>query len=296
MGLDVESFVDEVDQSLLCQMCSKVLEEPMVADCGHSFCSPCMQKALTKKRVTCPTCRQVITNDQLSPAGDDLVEQLGKLSLHCKNQASGCETVTHLKEMDAHVGTECEYRLVPCEHKSCDSSVPLLKLESHMDTCDYRIVECKVCKTCVPRKDMPAHQAVKRCFEQLNKRRMVTSARRISQELREHRVDLVRDRHLTEQAERHLVKRHYGMDESSRHRRAVSAGPVLMRSIESRVGSAVVPHYSRNLKSAALDSCRGCTNKFTAGRRPSARRHSHLKVGFNLRVSLYFLYCRAAEN
>ncbi len=276
----MESFVDEVDESLLCPACSQVLDEPVVSECGHTFCTSCMQKLLTKKQAACPTCKEVFTNDQLSPAGVDLVEQLSKLSLHCKNQTSGCQTVTNLHEMEAHLGTACDYRLVPCEHKGCDFNVSYNDLGTHMDTCDYRIVECKVCKICVPRKDMAAHQAVKRCFEQLNKRRRVTSARRISQELREHRIDLVHDRHLTEQAERHLVKHHYGLDESMKHRRAMSAGPVLMRSIQSRVGSAAaVPHYSRNLKSAAaLDSCRDCTNKFTAGRRPSARRHSHAKV------------------
>ena len=280
MGVDVEKFVSEVDQGLICPLCTKVLEHPVVAQCGHTFCNSCLQKALSKKHATCPTCSEHFTSSQVSPASDELVEQLGRLSLHCNHQAAGCTTVKPLQEMEAHLQEECEYRLVECEHKGCEATVPFIELEDHMDSCDYRIVECKVCKVCVPRKDMPAHQAVKRCFEQLNKRRMVTSARRITQELREHRIDMVRDRHLTEQAERHLVKSHYGLDQSARHRRAMSAGPVLMRtSIQTRVGSAsVVPHYSRNLKSAALESCRECTNKFTAGRRPSARRHSHLKV------------------
>ncbi len=292
----MEFFVDKVDERLICTACNKVMDNPVVVECGHSFCTSCMQQLLTKKRVVCPTCREPVSNDQVSPAGADLVEKLSKLSLHCTNQTSGCQTVTNLQAMDNHLETECEYRLVPCEHQGCEISVPYVELGAHMDTCDYRIVECKVCKICVPRKDMPAHQAVKRCFEQLNKRRRVTSARKISQDLREHRIDLVRDRHLTEQAERHLVKRHYGMDQSMKHRRAMSAGPVLMRSIESRVGSAVVvPHYSRNLRSAALDSCRDCTNKFTAGRRPSARRHSHAKVS-DSNIMYNRLLCTSAIN
>ena len=280
MGLDVEAFVGQVDQDLLCPFCAKVLEDPVASACGHTFCNSCLQKTLSKRHGACPKCNKDLSTEQISPACNELVEQLSKLSLHCTNQTSGCKIVTNLEDMEDHLGKECEYRLMQCEHKGCDSEVPYLDLETHMDACDYRMVECKVCKACLPRKDMPAHQAVKRCFEQLNKRRMVTSARRISQELREHQIDLVRQRHLTEQSERHLLKNHYTEDASLRHRRAMSAGPVLMRSsIQTRVGSAaVVPHYSRNLKSAALDSCRGCTNKFTAGRRPSARRHSHSKV------------------
>ena len=286
MGLDVEAFVGQVEQDLLCRFCAKVLEDPVVSACGHTFCNSCLQKALSKKYRACPECAKDLSTDQISPACNDLVEKLGKLSLYCKNQTSGCKAVTNLEDMDDHLGKECGYRLVKCEHKGCGSGVPYLDLETHMDTCEYRMVECKVCKVCLPRKDMPAHQAVKRCFEQLNKRRMVTSARRISQELREHRIDLVHQRHLTEQSERHLLRNHYAEDASMRHRRAMSAGPVLMRSsIQTRMGSAVVvPHYSRNLKSAALESCRDCTNKFTAGRRPSARRHSHSKVRYLIKT------------
>lgn len=281
MGLDVEVFVDQVNNDLLCPFCTKVLEDPVASACGHTFCNPCLQKALSKKCKVCPKCDQDLTMVQITPACDKLIEELGRLSLHCKNQTVGCKTVANLEDMEDHLGRECQYRSVQCEYKGCESLVPTIDLQEHMDTCDYRMVECRVCKVCVPRKDMPAHQAVKRCFEQLNKRRMVSSARRISQELKEHRVDLLHQRHLTEQTERHLLRNHYAQDESLRHRRAVSAGPVLMRkSIETRIGSATVnvPHYSRNLKSATLDACRGCTNKFTAGRQPSARRHSHSKV------------------
>lgn len=138
----------------------------------------------------------------------------------------------------------------------------------------------------MPRKDMAGHQAVKRCFEQLNRRRRVASARRLSSELREHRLELQQQVHLADQTERRLVREHYDRDfppatATAGRRRAMSAGPVLLRSsIETRVGSAaVVPHFSRNLKSAVLESCRDCSGRFLHGRRPSARRHSHAKVG-----------------
>lgn len=176
---------------------------------------------------------------------------------------------------------DCAFRPVQCEYKGCKAECPLKDLESHMEKCDYRLVECKVCKMCLPRKDMPAHQAIKRCFEQLNKRRMVTSARRLSQELKDHRLEMLHQRHLTDQEERRVLKEYYSRDfVPVPRRRTMSAGPVLLRSsIQARVGSAlVVPHYSRNLKSATLESCRGCSNKFLSGRRPSAQRHTHSKV------------------
>ena len=279
MGLDVDRFEGDVEKRFICPYCAKVLENPVAGPCGHNFCSGCVKKALSKRRTDCPVCDRDMEKSGAKEASEELVQQLEKLSIHCGHQKSGCKSVVPYGKLAEHTTKECDFRLTPCTHKGCKAQVPLNDLDSHLEICDYRLVECKVCKVCVPRNDMPAHQALKRCYEQLNKRRMVTSARRLSQELRVHREEMVHQRHLTDQAERRLVQDHYSLQrDNPRHQRAKSAGPVLMRSISARVGSAiVVPHYSRNLRSAALESCRDCTNKFTAGRRPSARRHSHAK-------------------
>ena len=278
MGFDLNRFEGEVNKDLVCVYCGKVFEDPVTVKCGHTFCNPCLQKALSKRKKDCPKCDRDLTSTEARSVTSDLIEKLGKLTIRCDHQQQGCKTIVPFENLASHTGTECVYRLESCEHKGCSERVAHIDLEKHMEKCDYRIVECKVCKVCLPFKDMPAHQAVKRCFEQLNRRRMVKSARKISQELREHQVEMVHQRHVTDQAERRLERQYYGLD-NPRHRRAMSAGPVLMRSVQARVGSAiVVPHYTRNLKSAALESCRDCTNKFTKGRRPSARRHSHINV------------------
>lgn len=281
MGLDVNCFEGEVEEDLMCLLCNKVLENPSSNKCGHVFCAKCMQRAADKE-IECPKCGQPITRttgDSDKNNEELLAERLGKLNIHCSNQSFGCTAVLPWGNLDRHTKEECEYRLVQCEHRGCEEKCPLNSLEQHGEECDYRTVECKVCKTRLPLKDMSAHQAVKRCFEELNKRKGVASARKLSSELKEHRLEMLHRRHQTEQAERRIEKEHYFPP--TQHRRAMSAGPVLVRpkSVEARVGSAIiVPHYSRNLKSAALDSCRGCSNKFLSGRRPSARRHSHSKV------------------
>lgn len=279
MGLDVHYFEGEVGEDLICLFCNKVLEKPSSSTCGHVFCAECLQKAVGKE-IECPKCGQtpsLITEDGDKHA-EELASRLDKLTIRCTYQSVGCTAVLPWGGLDHHTEKECEYRPVPCENKGCSQKCPLNDLEQHMEKCDYRIVECKVCKVRLPREDMPAHQAVKRCYEELNKRKRVASARKLSSELKEHRLEILHRRHQTEQAERRIEKEHYFPP----LRRAMSAGPVLLRaqSVEARVGSAmvVVPHYSRNLRSAALDSCRGCSNRFLSGRRPSARKHSHSKV------------------
>lgn len=276
MGFAVERFQGEVEEDLICPFCNKVLQEPVAGKCGHTFCKECLDKYLARRREECPVCQADLS--KVTGAQEELVGKLEKLSLHCTNHESGCDAILDYYKLTEHLDTECILRSVSCRHKNCPNKVPQKDLEAHMEKCDYRLVECKVCKVCLPRKDMPAHQAVKRCFEELNKRRMVKNTRRISQELREHQAEITHHRHLTEQTERSLLRSHYFQDRPH-HQRAMSAGPVLMRSsIEARVGSAVIiPHYSRTLKSAVIDTCMDCTNKFTHGRHPSARRHSHVK-------------------
>lgn len=280
MGIDVDRFEGDVEEGCFCPLCSKVLEDPVAVRCGHAFCASCAKTA-QRRGIDCPKCSAEINKDEVKEASSELVEKLGKLSIHCEHHPSGCETVVPFEKLPEHLTKDCAFRPVQCEYKGCKVECPLKDLESHMEKCDYRLVECKVCKMCLPRKDMPAHQAIKRCFEQLNKRRMVTSARRLSQELKDHRLEMLHQRHLTDQEERRILKEYYSRDfVPVPRRRTMSAGPVLLRSsIQARVGSAlVVPHYSRNLKSATLESCRGCSNKFLSGRRPSAQRHTHSKV------------------
>ena len=342
MGVDLERFDEKPDDSLLCGICSKVLEEPVIGECGHGFCATCLQKQKTSLYSTSPKCLKCVSSsdehektttrpletvvnkgdrdvstsvpaakeqeesprDIDSAAGplapgkaesseqqqeherqmSELLEKLGRLAIHCPRQRSmGCSAVVSYHLLRVHVDEECEFRPVRCGNKGCPHEAPAREMESHQSLqCDYRTVECEVCKSRLPRKDLAAHNAVKRCFEQLNKRRRVKSARKLSQELQDHRKELVHQRHLTEQAERQILREHYEEKISPQRKmpRPQSAGPVLVRtSVQARVGSAtVMPHYSRNLRSAALDSCRDCSNKFLSGRRPSARRHSHIKV------------------
>ena len=285
MGLDVDRFEGEVQEDLLCLLCSKVIERPTSSTCGHLFCAECLQKSVGKKtncpHLNCgiPLADPVSSRSDGKEAEEALAERLGKLSIRCthQSQSTGCTVVVPWTNLDRHAESECEYRPTPCENRGCKVQCPRNKLEEHMERCEHRIVECKVCKARLPRKDMPAHQAVRRCYEELNKRRRVTSARQFKFELRDHRLEMQHRRHQTEQAERRIEREHYFPPDE--HRRAASAGPVLMRpqSVGARVGS--VSHYARNLRSAAaLDSCRGCSNRFLSGRRPSARRHSHSKV------------------
>lgn len=89
MGIDVNRFKGEVDEELLCPICSAVLENPLqvrkalytswrrtvkyswillqqAPNCEHAFCSACIHEWLSRQP-TCPVDRQTITPPQLRP-------------------------------------------------------------------------------------------------------------------------------------------------------------------------------------------------------------------------------------
>ena len=54
MGYDVARFMGEVDEELLCPICSGVLEDPLQApECEHAFCMGCIQGKLAFSQRWC---------------------------------------------------------------------------------------------------------------------------------------------------------------------------------------------------------------------------------------------------
>lgn len=282
MGIEVDKVVGNVDEALLCCLCKKLLLNPKRCECGHVCCSLCFENASTRANLKIPAvcchCDKRVSGISFE-ADQSLLTRLESLSIRC---TLGCESVLNFTQLQKHTTMECCFREISCFNKGCGYRCSADKMDEHIPNCDYRLTRCEVCLACVSNRDMAAHQAVKRCYEQQLKRKRVLSARKLSHELKEHRVEMLLEKHLTDQTERRLLREHYTQQKIGvpSHKRAQSAGPVLTRSIQSRVGSTIVlQRYSRNLSVAATpSSCFSCEGKFLSGRRPSARRHSHSKV------------------
>ncbi|KAG9333988.1 hypothetical protein JZ751_009304 [Albula glossodonta] len=70
MGYDVTRFQGEVDEDLLCPICSGVLEEPVQAPhCEHAFCNACITQWFSQQQI-CPVDRTVVTLAHLRPKRD----------------------------------------------------------------------------------------------------------------------------------------------------------------------------------------------------------------------------------
>lgn len=132
MGYEVVRFQGDVDEELICAICSGVLEDPLQApQCEHAFCSVCIHEWLTRQP-TCPVDRNPITPNQLKPVPRILRNLLARLCITCENVNYGCTAVVNLDMLQAHL-QECEHnpkKPVHCE-AGCGLVVPMDELKDH---------------------------------------------------------------------------------------------------------------------------------------------------------------------
>ncbi|XP_077301933.1 E3 ubiquitin-protein ligase NRDP1 elgi [Arctopsyche grandis] len=132
MGFEVNRFKSEVDDELICPICSCVLEEPVQAPvCEHAFCRCCITEWISTQP-TCPVDRQAVTSGQLHPVPRILRNLLARLTISCDNALFGCPLVVNLDSLSTHL-KDCEYnpkRPIPCE-QGCGMIIPKDELKEH---------------------------------------------------------------------------------------------------------------------------------------------------------------------
>ncbi|GAB6032174.1 E3 ubiquitin-protein ligase NRDP1 [Chamberlinius hualienensis] len=145
MGFPVGRFKEEVDEELLCPICSGVLEDPVQnVQCEHAFCSLCINEWLSHQQ-TCPLDRQTITPNSLKPVPRILRNLLSRLTIYCDNATHGCNVVVKLDMLKSHL-EDCEHnpkKPVLCE-QGCGAVVPKDELKDHNCIHQLRsVIQCQ---------------------------------------------------------------------------------------------------------------------------------------------------------
>ncbi|CAB1336560.1 unnamed protein product [Coregonus sp. 'balchen'] len=132
MGYDVTRFQGEVDEDLLCPICSMVLEEPVQAPhCEHAFCNACISQWFNQQQI-CPVDRSVVTLAHLRPVPRIMRNMLSKLQIACDNAGFGCTATLRLDQLQSHL-KDCEHnpkRPINCE-EGCGLEMPKDEMCNH---------------------------------------------------------------------------------------------------------------------------------------------------------------------
>ncbi|ESN90684.1 hypothetical protein HELRODRAFT_185223 [Helobdella robusta] len=139
MGYDVCRFDGEVDEELLCPICSGVLENPVQAShCEHAFCLSCINGWLARQN-TCPIDRGVLRKNNLKSVPRILRNLLSRLKITCNNSELGCPEMLKLDSLPAHL-LECDFnpkKPVTCD-KGCGLTMAKDELAEHNCIKDLR--------------------------------------------------------------------------------------------------------------------------------------------------------------
>ncbi|XP_069798431.1 E3 ubiquitin-protein ligase PDZRN3-B-like [Narcine bancroftii] len=138
MGFDLERFSEEVGPDFQCNLCNKVLEDPLTTPCGHVFCTACLLPWIVQ-RGRCPAqCRRVATKElnQVLPLRNLIL----KLEIRCDNFERGCDEVVRLQHLAEHAEM-CDYSPAECGNQGCGQSLRLKDVDAHMrESCEQRLV------------------------------------------------------------------------------------------------------------------------------------------------------------
>jgi E3 ubiquitin-protein ligase NRDP1 len=108
MGYDVNRFEGDVDEELICPICSFILEDPVQApECEHAFCHMCINQWLNHQSI-CPIDRAPILAQDLKPVPRILKNLLSKLKLKCDYADYGCNLILRLENLNTHL-QECDF-------------------------------------------------------------------------------------------------------------------------------------------------------------------------------------------
>ncbi|KAM9524212.1 E3 ubiquitin-protein ligase PDZRN3-B-like isoform 1-T1 [Salvelinus alpinus] len=138
MGFELDRFKGAVDPDFKCNLCNKVLEDPLTTPCGHVFCAGCVLPWVVQQS-SCPVKCQRISTKELNHVLP-LKSLIMKLDIKCDNHARGCEKVVKLQHLAEHAEM-CDYSPAKCRNKGCNEVLNLKDMDAHMrESCDCRPV------------------------------------------------------------------------------------------------------------------------------------------------------------
>ncbi|XP_068110098.1 E3 ubiquitin-protein ligase PDZRN3 isoform X2 [Hyperolius riggenbachi] len=138
MGFELDRFSGDVDPDFKCNLCNRVLEDPLTTPCGHVFCAGCVLPWVVQQG-SCPVKCQRISAKELNHVLP-LKNLILKLDIKCDNYSRGCDKVVKLQNLGEH-GEMCDYSPAKCRNKGCTEVLNLKDMDAHMrECCEYRAV------------------------------------------------------------------------------------------------------------------------------------------------------------
>ena len=135
-------FTEPLPEDYQCPICQEVLKEPHLTDCcGGNFCRGCINQIL-RDGGHCPLCRKAGFQVLIDRKSE---RKILALHVYCRVKDCGCDWEGALRELDTHLGTNCQYVDVDCPNGCCERP-KRHNLPHHLHNfCPKRKFSCPYC-------------------------------------------------------------------------------------------------------------------------------------------------------
>lgn len=180
--VDPEDVVGELDEELVCTLCTAVLRQPHSCQAGHTFCKDCIAEWLGRSH-TCPVDRAPLVVETLTRQRP-MENMISRLTVRCPHHggrqdgqpakklrrvsqpddggpsephapegnapednaaAGGCGWTGKMCERAAHLADVCEFARKLCKHAGCGQRIQFAEVAAHEAACAHLPVTCEHC-------------------------------------------------------------------------------------------------------------------------------------------------------
>jgi len=148
------TYVDTVNENLMCPICRAVLVNPVTTPCDHTFCQQCIEDSLEHNE-SCPLDRSPMPRDKkLKRSPKIILNQLDGLEVKCPC----CEHVVSRSTVEKHMEKYCSEALMRCPGRNSDKECPsYVKRKTSKKGCLHYPAQCPDCQLSLQQIDMEEH-------------------------------------------------------------------------------------------------------------------------------------------
>ena len=127
--------------------------------CKGAFCAKCLSGILDNSK-TCPSCSFETSSQPIKYSiVEDLIADEEVYCIYATDSSPACEWHGQLKDLQAHLDTDCLCFPVPCTNEGCSEAIPRHHLPTHLTIeCGYRLTQCEYCLVNVQVREYEAHE------------------------------------------------------------------------------------------------------------------------------------------
>ncbi|GCB72605.1 hypothetical protein scyTo_0002085 [Scyliorhinus torazame] len=124
-------------EDTICPICLDFFKDPVILDCGHNFCRPCIILCWEKKLNSCPECKAAFQerNMKHNRALANLAEKARQLKLNPKAEESELRCEEHQDELKLFCETDKKLICYTCRDSREHKSYNFLPIKEAVEIC-----------------------------------------------------------------------------------------------------------------------------------------------------------------